>query len=63
MSVTLCTFNVNNLFLRYKFGNKFAGDVSGKSMVDNVGWVTCRSTSRTCSRCSRPSSARWHRAR
>ena len=38
MSITLCTFNVNNLFLRYKFGNKFPGDVSGKSMVDNVGW-------------------------
>lgn len=38
MSVTLCTFNANNLFLRYKFGRKFPGDMSGKSMVDDVGW-------------------------
>jgi endonuclease/exonuclease/phosphatase family metal-dependent hydrolase len=38
MAATLCTFNANNLFLRYKFGNKFPGDISGKSMVDDVGW-------------------------
>lgn len=38
MSVTLCTFNANNLFLRYKFGNKFPGDMFDKSMVDDVGW-------------------------
>jgi endonuclease/exonuclease/phosphatase family metal-dependent hydrolase len=38
MSVTLCTFNANNLFLRYRFGNKFPGDMFDKSMVDDVGW-------------------------
>jgi endonuclease/exonuclease/phosphatase family metal-dependent hydrolase len=32
---TLCTFNVNNLFVRYRFGATFPGDVSGKSAVTN----------------------------
>jgi endonuclease/exonuclease/phosphatase family metal-dependent hydrolase len=32
---TLCTFNVNNLFVRYRFGSTFPGDVSGKSAVTN----------------------------
>src|SRR3954447_22055397 len=30
---TLCTFNVNNLFVRYRFGQTFPGDMSGKSAV------------------------------
>ena len=36
MSHTICTFNVNNLYARYKFGRTFPGDVSGKSMVENA---------------------------
>jgi endonuclease/exonuclease/phosphatase family metal-dependent hydrolase len=37
----LCNFNVNNLFVRYKFGKTFPGDQSGKSgVVDpNVGYL------------------------
>ena len=35
MPHTLCTFNVNNLFVRYRFGTTFPGDVSGKSAVTN----------------------------
>ena len=35
MPHTLCTFNVNNLFVRYRFGSTFPGDVSGKSAVTN----------------------------
>src|SRR4029453_12694152 len=35
MTHTLCTFNVNNLFVRYRFGSTFPGDVSGKSAVTN----------------------------
>jgi hypothetical protein len=31
----LCTFNVNNLFVRYRFGSTFPGDISGKSAVTN----------------------------
>lgn len=31
MSHTICTFNANNLFLRYRFGDTFPGDISGKS--------------------------------
>lgn len=31
----LCNFNVNNLFVRYKFGKTFPGDQSGKSGVTN----------------------------
>jgi endonuclease/exonuclease/phosphatase family metal-dependent hydrolase len=34
---TICTFNVNNLFVRYKFGQTFPGDVSGKSAVTEPG--------------------------
>ena len=30
---TLCTFNANNLFVRYRFGQTFPGDMSGKSAV------------------------------
>ena len=33
MPHTVCTFNVNNLFLRYKFGQAFPGDISGKSRI------------------------------
>jgi len=35
---TLCTFNVNNLFLRYKFGKTFPGDMSGKSASTDFRW-------------------------
>ncbi len=35
MAHTLCTFNVNNLFVRYRFGKTFPGDVSKKSAVTN----------------------------
>lgn len=31
---TLTTFNANNFFLRYKFTNKYPGDLSGHSLVD-----------------------------
>ena len=31
---TLCTFNANNLFVRYRFGQTFPGDMSGKSAVN-----------------------------
>jgi hypothetical protein len=37
-SVTLATYNVNNLFLRYKFGRTFPGDMSKKSVVKDVRW-------------------------
>lgn len=30
---SLATFNVNNLFVRYRFGQRFPGDMSGKSAV------------------------------
>jgi endonuclease/exonuclease/phosphatase family metal-dependent hydrolase len=33
MPVTLCTFNANNLFVRYRFGDTFPGDQSHKSAV------------------------------
>ena len=32
----LCNFNVNNLFVRYKFGKTFPGDRSGKSAESGV---------------------------
>ena len=32
---TVCTFNVNNLYVRYKFGETFPGDLSHKSAVDD----------------------------
>ena len=34
MPHTICTFNVNNLFLRYRFGQGFPGDMSGKSQIE-----------------------------
>lgn len=27
MAITLCTFNVSNLFARYRFGDTFPGDL------------------------------------
>jgi endonuclease/exonuclease/phosphatase family metal-dependent hydrolase len=36
-TIQLTTFNANNLFLRYKFGRTFPGDMSGKSMADQPG--------------------------
>jgi len=35
MSTLLCTFNVNNLFARYRFGKTFPGDMSGKSKIED----------------------------
>ena len=35
MAFTLASFNVNNLFVRYRFGQTFAGDISGRSAVTN----------------------------
>jgi endonuclease/exonuclease/phosphatase family metal-dependent hydrolase len=32
---TFCTFNANNLFVRYQFDTSFPGDRSGKSLVEN----------------------------
>jgi endonuclease/exonuclease/phosphatase family metal-dependent hydrolase len=32
---TFCTFNVNNLFVRYRFGSTFPGDPNAKSAVDD----------------------------
>jgi hypothetical protein len=34
MATTLCTFNANNLFVRYRFSQTFPGDMSGKSAVN-----------------------------
>ncbi|HEY3168241.1 MAG TPA: hypothetical protein VGK57_13475, partial [Candidatus Binatia bacterium] len=33
MAHTLCTFNANNLFVRYRFGEKFPGDMGGRSQT------------------------------
>jgi len=38
MSATICFFNANNLFLRYKWGKKYPGDISGKSYVSSPKW-------------------------
>lgn len=38
MSHTICTFNVNNLYARYRFGQTFPGDMAGKSRVENAGF-------------------------
>ena len=35
MSHLICNFNVNNLFVRYRFGQTFPGDMSGKSEIEN----------------------------
>ena len=32
---TICTFNANNLFVRYHFGRTFPGDLTGKSAIEN----------------------------
>jgi endonuclease/exonuclease/phosphatase family metal-dependent hydrolase len=37
-TVSLMTFNVNNLFLRYKFGATFPGDMSAKSTSPDPRW-------------------------
>ena len=31
----LCNFNINNLFVRYKFGHSYPGDRTGKSTTEN----------------------------
>ena len=36
MAHTVCTFNINNLFLRYRFGQAFPGDISGRSRVEEA---------------------------
>ena len=35
MPMTICTFNANNLYVRYRFGTSFPGDRSGRSAVEN----------------------------
>jgi hypothetical protein len=35
VAITPCTFNANNLFVRYRFGQTFPGDMSGKSAVND----------------------------
>ncbi|MCI0687051.1 MAG: endonuclease/exonuclease/phosphatase family protein [Sporichthyaceae bacterium] len=35
MAFTIATFNANNLFVRYRFGQTFAGDMSRRSAVTN----------------------------
>ena len=37
MSTLLATINVNNLFVRYRFGKTYPGDMSAKSKVENAG--------------------------
>jgi endonuclease/exonuclease/phosphatase family metal-dependent hydrolase len=37
-TLSLMTFNVNNLFLRYKFGSIFPGDMSSKSASPDPRW-------------------------
>jgi hypothetical protein len=32
---TICTFNANNLFVRYQFNRTFPGDRTGKSLVED----------------------------
>jgi endonuclease/exonuclease/phosphatase family metal-dependent hydrolase len=34
MMPTLATFNANNLFLRYRFSDRYPGDMSGKSRIE-----------------------------
>jgi endonuclease/exonuclease/phosphatase family metal-dependent hydrolase len=38
---TICTFNANNLFVRFQFGRSFPGDRTGKSLVEdpNTGFL------------------------
>lgn len=38
MATTVCFFNVNNLFLRYRFGRKYPGDIAGKSYIADPEW-------------------------
>jgi hypothetical protein len=38
MKAALCFFNANNLFLRYKMGRKYPGDISGKSYFADTRW-------------------------
>jgi endonuclease/exonuclease/phosphatase family metal-dependent hydrolase len=38
MEAALCFFNANNLFLRYKMGRKYPGDISGKSYIADTRW-------------------------
>lgn len=35
MTFTICTFNANNLYVRYRFGQKFPGDRSERSAVES----------------------------
>ena len=38
MATSICFFNVNNFFLRYRFGRKYPGDISGSSYVADPQW-------------------------
>jgi endonuclease/exonuclease/phosphatase family metal-dependent hydrolase len=35
---TICTFNANNLYVRYRFGRTFPGDRSAASMIEDEEW-------------------------
>jgi hypothetical protein len=69
MAVTLCTFNVNNLYVRYRFGETFPGDASRKSAVTNAeeGYLPMynrgRSSSSTRRSAGSPASAQPRRQR
>jgi endonuclease/exonuclease/phosphatase family metal-dependent hydrolase len=38
MAHTICTFNVNNLFVRYRFGRRFPGDRTAASLIEDEAW-------------------------
>lgn len=38
MAHTICTFNVNNLYVRYRFGQTFPGDRSAASIIEDSEW-------------------------
>jgi endonuclease/exonuclease/phosphatase family metal-dependent hydrolase len=38
MAHTICTFNVNNLYVRYRFGRKFPGDRTAVSIIEDPEW-------------------------
>jgi hypothetical protein len=43
VATTLCTFNANNLFVRYRFGQTFPGDMSACVLLsDSRGPVDAR---------------------
>ncbi len=57
MATILYTFNANNLFVRYRFGQTFPGDMSGKSAVNEPTLSYLPMYDPTCSTSSTLSSA------